>query len=411
MATVCSMLLFLPPLLFSMKPVVMIPGHFGSRLHINTTRQPAWYCPRSLTNRHAWIRVRDLFPPYVLCLLDYLTVHFNPQTGQLQSQLETNVTTIDFGGISGIRGIGPDYFGHYLPVNYEAYIRSFLNNGYQIGAHLFSAPYDWRFGLEQPPIYFERLRELIEHAYRLNNQTRVALLSHGMGGTLTHLFLTEKMTKEWRQQFIDSSTYVAPSWTGSGQSLFATWRGRFPYIPLRFRALRRFVQSIGAFHAQLPNALAYSNTTLLIDPEGRNHTGTDLIDVLRQHGKLDPAQLEIAEQNFKHSQVLPNTPDFNVNILYNSGVSTPMGLRLRSWSDVGTPIYGKGDSLMGSKVIDWACETWLKEPVKLRCRDLMSNDRRYHHRYILKTPEMADQITNWIVGEVRNVDDRFSDEL
>jgi lecithin-cholesterol acyltransferase len=401
----------IPSLAAALKPVVMVPGHFGSRLHVNTTRQSAWYCPKSLVNRHAWIRVRDLFPPYIFCLLDYLTVDLDNSTGELRSQIDTNVTTVDFGRISGIRGIGPDYFGHYLPVNYESYISSFLRQGYRIGVDLFSAPYDWRFGLDQPATYFNELRSLIERASAASDGARVALLSHAMGSTLTHLFLTEKMTKEWRDRYIDSSTYVSPSWTGSGQSLFAIWRRRFPYIPLKFSRLSRFVASIGAFHAQLPNAVAYANTTLLVDPDGKNHTGTDLIDFLRQHGKLKPAQLRIAERNFKFAKMLPKTPDFKVNILYNSGVQTPMGLKLRSWTDVGTPIYGRGDSLVGSKVIDWACATWKQQDIDVLCHDVESAEKRYHHRYILKTPEIANLITKWILGTGKNVGDSFDREL
>jgi lecithin-cholesterol acyltransferase len=348
----------------------------------------------------------------VHCLLDYLTVDINNHTGVLKSQENTSISTIDFGGVAGIRGIGPEYFGEYLPVNYAAYIQSFLDQGYKVRRDLFSAPYDWRFGVEQPDEYFEKLKGLIEFAYNRNNRTKVALLSHGMGGTLTHMFLTDKMSTAWRHQYIDSSTYVAPAWTGSGQSLYATWRLRFPYIPLTFAKLQNFVASIGAFHAQLPNAIAYENTTVLIDPNGRNHTGAELIDILRQHAKLTPKQLKIAEINFKYSRLLPKTPDFNVNILYNSGVATPMGIKLKSWKDrLGTPIYGKGDSLVGSKVIDWACETWARERIRLRCRDLMSGEKQYRHRYILKTPKMAAQISRWIIGEPANFAGFFSDEL
>ena len=378
---------------------------------MNTTRQPFWYCPRSLTNQHVWIRVRDIFRPYLNCLLDYLTVDLDNSTGRLTSRPDTSVSTVDFGGLAGIRGVGPEYFGHYLPVNYEAYIDSFVNIGYEAGKHLFSAPYDWRFGLDQPDSYFESLRELIERAYELNNGTRVALLSHGMGGSLTHLFLTERVDAEWRRKYIDSSTYVAPAWTGSGQSLFALWRLRFPYVHFDFGTLRKFVASLGAFHAQLPNAIAYANTTLFVTPDGQNLTGVDIINVLKEHGKMDERQMKIAERNFRFTKKLPNKPDFDVNILYNSGVPTPMGLKLRSWNDVGVPIYGKGDSLVGSKVIEWACETWKDSGIQLRCRDLMSGEKRYRHRYILKTPEMAALINKWIVGETKNVGDRFSDEL
>ncbi|OHS94445.1 Lecithin:cholesterol acyltransferase family protein [Tritrichomonas foetus] len=407
-------MLFLSLLLhsvFSFKPIIIIPSHFGSRLHTNTTRRPYWYCPKSLNNRHVWIRVRDLFPPFVHCVLDYLTVELDPKTGNLTSRHNTTISTVDFGGVSGIKGIGPEYFGKYLPVNYEEYIKSFLEIGYEVRKDLFSAPYDWRYGLEQPDEYFEQLQQLIEHAYRINQNSKVAILAHGHGATLAHMFLTDRMTADWRKKFIDSSTYVAPSWSGSGQAFFALWRLRFPFVHVRFNSLRRFVGSLGAFHSQIPNSVAYANTTLLISPDGKNHTGDELIDILKKHGKLTPEQLEIAEKNFKYTKVLPKRPDFNVNILYNSGVPTPLGLHLRNWTDVGMPIYGRGDSLMGSKVIDWACDNWRTAGVQLRCHDVFSDERKYHHRYLLKTPEMAHLIRSWIVKEYHNGKNAFSEEL
>ena len=133
---------------------------------------------------------------------EILTVELDPKTGNLTSRPNTTFTTVDFGGIEGIKGIGPDYFGKYLPVNYEEYINSFLEIGYKVRQDLFSAPYDWRFGLEQPQDYFDRLRELIEHAYAINDKAKVAILSHGLGATLAHMFLTEKMTAEWRKKYI-----------------------------------------------------------------------------------------------------------------------------------------------------------------------------------------------------------------
>lgn len=382
-----------------LKPVIIIPSHFGSRLHINTTRQPFWYCAKSLNDRHVWIRVRDLTPPFVHCMLDYLTVELDPNTGNLTSRPNSTLYTVDFGGVEGIKGIGPEYFGHYLPVNYIEYINAFLDIGYVVRKNLFSAPYDWRFGLEQPEEYYIKLQKLIEEAYSINGNTRVALLSHGLGSNLIHMFLTERMSAEWRKKYIDSSTYIGPAWSGSGQALFSTWRLRFPFLHISFKSLKRFVASIGAFHAQIPNAIAYENTTLLITPDGVNHTGKDILDILRKYSKLTPEQLKIAEKNFKYTQSLPKKPDFNVNILYNSGVPTPIGLKLKSWDDVGMPIYGRGDSLMGSKVIDWACDNWQSADIQLRCHDAFSDKMKYHHRYLLKSPEMAVLVRSWICKE------------
>lgn len=392
--------LFFIEFILCKKPVVIIPSHFGSRLYMNTTHQPFWYCHKSETNKHVWIRLRDIFSPYITCLLDDLTVQFDEKSGNLTSQPNTTFSMLDFGGVDGILGIGPEYFGRYLPVNYELFVETFKGIGYEVHKNLFSAPYDWRFGLEQPQEYFDSLKKLIENAHDINNHP-VAILAHGTGATLAHNFLTEGYTtSEWRKKYIDSATYISPSWSGSGQAFFATWRLRFPFIHIRFNTLRKFVASLGAFHASMPNTVAYKDTTLLVGPDGKNYTADQLVDVIREHGKLDQTQLKIAEKNFQYTRSLPKKPDFHVNIIYNSGVKTPMGLKLKSWDDVGSPIYMKGDSLVGSKVIRMACESWGKEGVRLRCHDARSNKIQFHHRYLLKNPTIAKLITKWIVDDV-----------
>ncbi|OHT05105.1 Lecithin:cholesterol acyltransferase family protein [Tritrichomonas foetus] len=385
------------------KPIVIIPSHFGSRLYMNSTYQPFWYCPKSETNKHVWIRLRDIPSPFLTCLLDSLTLDYDEKSGKLKSKPNTTFSTLDFGGVDGILGIGPEYFGRYLPVNYELYVKSFIENGYKVRKDLFSAPYDWRFGLEQPESYYKQLRALIENAYSQNGNTKVSLLAHGLGATLVHSFLTDMTEPKWRKTYIDSATYVAPAWSGSGQAFFATWRLRFPFIHIRFDTLRQFVASLGAFHATLPNSIAYANNTLIVGPDGRNYTGSELIKVLKEHGKLNATQFKAAEQNFKHTQELPKQPDFNVNIIFNSGVKTPMGLILKDWEDVGRPIYGHGDSLVGSKVIDWACENWGQAGIRLRCHDALSDEIQFHHRYLLKNPEIAKLINRWIDSD--NYDD------
>lgn len=380
-------------------PFLIIPGAMGSRLSINTTRQPHWFCPASLENVHIYLRVRDLFPPFLSCMLDYWTLDYDEETQTLASHPNSTLWAEDFGGVDGIRGIGPEVFGHYLPVYYEKYIKSFELVGYKIRKDIFSAPYDWRFGAEQPQSYYDALKGLIEHAYELNGKTKVALMSHNLGGIIMEVFLSEKTTPEWRAKYIHSGTYVAPSWSGSGQSFFALYRQRFPFVHFTFDSLKEFVSSLGSFHAQIPNAIAYSNTTLVIGPDGKNYTGADIPKIIREHGKLTPKQLKMAEINFKYQNRLPKTPDYDVNILYNSGVRTPLGLKFKDWDDVGAPIYGRGDAMVGARVIDWACEHWKTNGKSLRCRDVRSDDRLYHHRYLIKTPEMIQQVRDWIVGK------------
>lgn len=402
---------FLLACVCALKPIVLVPGHFGSRLHISSTRQPYWFCPRSVEAAYSWIRVRDLIPPSIFCLLDQLTLEYDAAAGAPSSRPNTTVSPERMGDISGIRGVGPDFLNRYLPVNYEQFIAAFAEAGYREGADLFAAPYDWRFGLEQPARFAFELRALIERAYRDNGGVRVALLAHGLGAQLVHSFLMDSNDAAWRAKYIDSATYIAPSFTGSGQALYALWRLRFPYVHIRFEALRRFVASLGTFHSQLPNAVAYENTTLLIDPDGKEYKGRDIVDFLVKHSKLTEDEIKLAKVNFKHTAELPKKPDFNINILYNSGIKTPIGLKLKSWDDVGQPIYGKGDGLMGSKVTEWVCQNWKSGDVNVRCHDFLLDNKAFQHRFLLKSPEISKLVRHWMIDSPVSEVNNFSDEL
>jgi lecithin-cholesterol acyltransferase len=325
-----------------------------------------------------------------------MTVDFDEHNSSLRNRDRVTLFADDFGGVSGIRGTGITVFGIPVPPYFHFIISRFEKLGYKIGRDLFGAPYDWRFGAAQPESYFDNLKNLIEQAYQTNNHS-VSILAHSLGCQITHLLLTEKTTAEWRQKYINTTTYIAPSWSGSGTSFNTLWRIQSGvFAMLNLRQITEFARSLGTLHIHIPHQLGYANKTLFEDEEGNNFTGKDLVGILVKHGKLDEKSLRIAEGNFAFLRKWPVVPDVNVTILYNSGMKTPIGLSLKSSRRFGKQIYGPGDGLVGSAVIEWVCQNW---GTGVKCHDVKSPKGKYSHKNMLFSKETINIVIEWLVGK------------
>ena len=55
--------------------------------------------------------------------------------------------------------------------------------------------------------YFAALRELIEQMYRENGNTKITLIVDSQGGPVSHYFLTNLVTQEWKDTYIGTYMY------------------------------------------------------------------------------------------------------------------------------------------------------------------------------------------------------------
>jgi lysophospholipase-3 len=341
-----------------------------------------------------------------------MTMDLDPQSQKLKCKDDVRLYPDDFGGVSGIRGTGPSFFGITVPRYYQPLIKRLSKNGYVVGEDLFGSPYDWRFGAAQPDSFFDNLKSLVEKAYEQNGLS-VTIVAHSIGCQLVHRFITERTTHEWRRKYINSATFIAPSWSGSGASFNTLWRIQAPILNLfKLTHLTDFAQSLGAVFIHFPHSLGYANTTLFVDPNGNNYSGSQLMDLLVTHQKVKPKHVLMAQNNLEFVRRWPMDPEVNVSILYNSGRKTALGLNLTNWRGFGKQIYGAGDGLVGSCVIDWVCQNWKS----LVCRDMKSAKSRYVHKNLLFSSDTVDIIIEWVlgkdtVGKKNNVDVTWPQDL
>jgi pimeloyl-ACP methyl ester carboxylesterase len=378
-----------------LNPVILVPGFLRTRLAATVTSATDDGCPYPLVNESIWIEPKYLLPPKLKCTLSWLTPIFDQTTQLPVGKPNITITPIDFGGVSGIRGTGSPIFGHSLPPYFDKLIGLLESDGYKRGESLFGAPYDWRFGLAQSDIFWEDLRLLCERAVNLTNE-KVLFVTHSLGGYMAHHFLTEQTDPEWRKQFIHGAVLCAPSWSGSGEAAIALWRQRSPYLKFfKSKEIRDFVMSLGGFHVHFPNSEIYGDTPVFITPDG-NITARDVSEFLAARGKFTDLQQKLAECNFRFTRKAPTALDVKVRVLYNSAIDTSFGLRIPDWESEGKILNIKGDGIVGSAGIEWACENWKKEGTDIECVDVNSTQYKFHHPFLILRDDPLKVLMNWI---------------
>jgi lecithin-cholesterol acyltransferase len=389
-------MLVLLPFARALNPVILVPGLMRSQLAatVNFTTIPS--CPQNLTDEPIWIRSTYLLPPTLKCTLEWLTLVFDNETQSPATRQNVAISVIDFGGVEGLRGTGPKLFGSSVPPYFGKLIKRLESHGYEVGKSLFGAPYDFRYGLSQPPAFWEALRSLCERAFHETGE-RVKFLTHSFGGFLIHHFLSQQTTPEWRRHFVHSAVFTAPSWSGSGQSLIVLWRQRAPFLKFyKNQAIAGFVGAMAGLHVHAHNPEIYANTTVFIYRK-QNISGAEVRDFLTEHGKVVADQRRIADCNWRLTDHAPVPLDVPARILYNSGWETPFGLRIEGDDDEGKVLYRPGDGIVGSEGLDYVCREWKRAGADVECVDLNSTRIGCQHAFMIFKGENIKRLIDWIL--------------
>jgi len=371
----------------SLNPVIFVPGTMRSRLYMNSTRKPYWYCKHS-TNSLAWLNLLTFIPPFMNCFFDSFGLDYDPIQGIPKNKPNATIRTID--GLNGIGALKTSVFGLTLEGYFKKMVKEMIKRG---NSDFHGAPYDWRFGLSQSSDYFINLKATIENAY-LNTNKSSNIVCHSLGCMIVHRFLSNETSPIWRGKYVKKVIMIAPSFSGSGLAFITLWRQYLPYAPfLATKDLKEFIGSLGALHVHIPNAAYYSNTTIMITPDGSSHTPEDIPELLNDYGKLSHSQQLLADVNIQYTTKVHSPLDVETNIIYNSGIDTPIGLDIRN-NPNGKVLYDKGDGLVGSKGVEIICSTWKKNLT--RCINVNASKTRFIHRNMVGAKEVISQVLEWV---------------
>ena len=98
-----------------------------------------------------------------------------------------------------------------------------VSAGYVRGKSVRAAPYDFRYAPHSSTKYFTALKALIQDTYSTNNNQKVTLVSHSLGG-LYGLYFLRQQPQAWKDKYISGFVSINTPWTGvtSVMRLFAS---------------------------------------------------------------------------------------------------------------------------------------------------------------------------------------------
>lgn len=349
-------------------------------------------CPETFTDRDVWFNIASFCTPRrARCTFKALTPIYDTDTDRMYTRPNVTVTPRDWSGVDGIKGTSK-ILGLDIPPYFNKFVSRLQSNGYKLGENIFGAPYDWRFGVDQPPEFWAKLMELCERAVNSTGK-KAKILTHSMGGPVIHSFLTKHSTKEWRDKYLSRVIFSAPSWSGSGSAHISLWRKQILFLPAKNPDLEEFLHMNGGLYVHFPNSKIYANSTMYTCA-GRNITGAELLDFFVESGKLTEKQIKPAKRNLAYASEFPSIPDLPIRVLYNSGVKTSVGLDLRSKEDKGKARYGPGDGVVSSEGVDWVCREWENQGADIKCIDLKS--RTFMHWNFLLRKNTQNILLEWL---------------
>ena len=397
------MLLFFASLALGIRPVILIPGTYASLLKLNGTNLDSeWYCPRRIDDQIIWIDEAFFLPPFYNCLLDWATVYYDKENDRQASYPGASIYTWDFGELYGITYL--DRMGHYSFLPYYSHlIHLFEDRGWKEHQSLFGAPFDWRFGMANldHAKFWDQLKELVEKAWRLNNE-RVVLLGHSLGGYVLHMFLNEKCDEDWLAKYVERGILVAPSFSGAGKALRYAWTNQIQesIITISGDKVKQALQSMGAVHIHFPNYDLFGNATVVVGPDGKNYTASAVPDLLVKYGKVQGDNVNLVNLNRPYLEYAPRGPKVPEYVMFNSAIETEIGLKvLDNWEN-GTieKMLGSGDStLSGTPIYEW-CKRH-ESNKNLVCYDVNSTDPITSHFGMIKNEGTMEILYQAVVND------------
>jgi len=173
--------------------------------------------------------------------------------------------------------------------------------------------------LGQP--FFQDIKNLIETAFDMNDQTKVVLMGHSSGPFMIQSFLAS-MPQDWKSKYVQACVTVSGEWAGQGLFISLSTMGWNP-LNYNFLETRYISETWLNVLSQYPAPLRYGDQPVLQTPL-RNYSASQVMDIFHDAG------LEILEAVYPVMQkVLPNPypthPGVNLYCLYGSGFPTVIG--------------------------------------------------------------------------------------
>ncbi|CAH0389323.1 unnamed protein product [Bemisia tabaci] len=339
-------------------PVIFIPGDGGSQLNakLNKTSTVHYLCTKQTNDYfNIWLNLELLVPIVIDCLIDNLQLHYDNKTRTTSNSPGVDIQIPGWGNSTVVEWIDPSsassgaYFSHLAA--------ALLPLGYDRGASLRGAPYDFRKAPNENQDFFTKMKLLVEDTYQQNNNTPVLLVAHSMGGPMSLLFLQDQ-TQAWKDKYIRAMVTLSGAWGGSIKALkvFAIGDDLGEYF-LRSSVLRGVQMTMPSVAWLLPSDLFWKPNEVFIETESRNYTLEDYEDFFNDISY--PTGWEMRKDVHKYAQRFA-PPGVEVHCLHGYGVNTveKMIYKKGKWPG-GYPTFsfGDGDGTVNKRSLE-GCVYW-----------------------------------------------------
>lgn len=384
--------------LSNLKPVVLLPGTFASLLEITGKGLDLhWYCPKTANHQVFWIDELYFIPPILNCVIEWMRLYYDETTDTITSLKGADIDVVDFGGVGGIAYLDRIKENVSFIPYYSYMIDYFLDQGYIERKNLFGAPFDWRFGIAglNQQKFWDKLKNLIETAYELNEKQKVTLVGHSFGGFATQYFISTAAEKRWLDKYVEKGIAICPSFGGAGEALEYAWvRGFVKFITIKTETLADTLETMGAVHIHFPNYELFGNTTVFIDPDGKEYQARDVVKLLTEHKRINGPNIKILEKNIPFFEKAPDCPKIPFEIIFNSAQPTRNGIKLRTWdSDTVDEIIGRGDGTVMAEGIEKYCDMYKKSGL-VKCHDINNTWNSGGHFNMIQDTETIELVYN-----------------
>jgi len=381
----------------SLSPIVLVPGDGGNQLEAKLEKsvQDSKGCETHSKWYRLWLDIWQLRQGALACWADNIKLVYDNTTKSSGNVAGVTTRVPGWGSTSSVEYLDPSWSAWVL-ADAGNYMHSLVEHlvatlGYTRDRDLVAAPYDFRFAPQSQSVYFQQLKTLIENTYEANNQRRVSLVSHSMGGLFCLHFLQQR-DQGWLDKYVQRFLPLATPWLGATIQLNTVISGYNLDIslldPLVIREEQRSYET-AAYILPHPHTWPDKQQALIKTPS-RSYTVNDFRDLFMDIGYptgWDMLQNILGLTPLSH----PRVP---TSCIYSVGVDTAVGLEY----DVGFPdsqprkVMGDGDGTV-PKVSGEFCRHFLTQE-----GDRVMAFRGIDHATILKDKKVLQFLSTQLIA-------------
>jgi len=394
----------------SLSPMVLLPPLYGSNLYVTYKNDSSlkFYCPKKITNKMLWVNPMFVVPPMFNCLFQLMQVYWDEEMQNFKSRPNTTIFVRDFGGDVSVKYVDQGIFGYHFIESFASLLKDLKHKGYIIHQNLFAAPFDWRMAVAGLDEYWHSLKYVIEHAYILNNNTKVIVFGFSCGGFTLQYFLGNIADQEWKDKYIDRAIFLAPSFGGSGMSFGSLWEKALPILPiLKNDDLAAMIDSMPVIHQHLPNWAVFGDKAVVQSPHDEVYNASQIPDLLIEKQKITGDNIKIMKKAVNLSRLYPKPPGVPTMIIYNTAVDTEFFYHFKNgWEKPAIIKHEGGDGTILRQGPEYACKNW---PAPIVCIDLYRDHDDFNHQPLASNPYVhkliydATSNNDWIRDQSRTL--------